>query len=43
MGEMLERMFLEAMVKVFLAGGAIALGGYFLIRWLIHHIAIHWK
>lgn len=29
-------------VVAFVAGGALAIGGYFLISWLVSHVSVGW-
>lgn len=42
-GNALERMFFWRMVMVCLVSAGLGIGGFLFIRYLIHHIAIHWK
>jgi len=41
--EGVERVIIAAMLRVFVLGGAVTLGGFLLIRWLVHHVHIFWR
>lgn len=43
LGKAIEQAVIGAIVMAALAGGAVALGGYFLVTWLAAHLTVSWR
>lgn len=42
-GDEIGKGIIRFMVFVFFAGAGVSIGLFFVVRWLLHHIAINWK